>query len=217
MDIEDLVRRYAEQYTGAIADALDRRGLRNQVVDGAIQGLTLQDRMAGLAFTCKGAPATELEGDDWDLRKQFLDEIPAHSIAVVDTSGDTSAAHWGELMATAARGRGCRGAVIDGGTRDVPKLLEMGFPTFSRHRSPAASILRWRISGFGHPVTLGGVLVRPGDMIAGDADGVVVVPAEVMVEVLEAVESLAGTEDAMRQELLAGVPMSVAYDKYQVG
>jgi 4-hydroxy-4-methyl-2-oxoglutarate aldolase len=217
MDLEDLCNRYANQYSGAVADVLDKRGLRNQIVDGAIQGLTLQERLAGIAFTCKGAPATELEGDDWDMRKQFLDEVPAHSVAVVDTSGDGVAAHWGELMSTAARGRGCRGAVIDGGTRDVPKLLEMGFPVFARHRSPAASILRWRMSGFGHPVTIGGVLVRTGDMIIGDADGVVVVPSEIAEEVLEQVEALADAETNMRAELLAGGKFSTVYDRYQVG
>jgi len=217
MDVRELCDRYAAQYSGAIADVLDKRGMRNQIVDGGIQGLTLQDRLTGVAFTCKGAPATDLEGDDWEMRKQFLDAVPEHSVAVVDTSGDGSAAHWGELMSTAARGRGCRGAVIDGGTRDVPKLLEMGFPVFARHRSPAASILRWRMSGFGHPVTLGGVLVRNGDMIVGDADGVVVVPSEVAVEVLEAVEALADAETNMRAELLAGGKFSTVYDRYQVG
>lgn len=217
MDVQELCDRYAQQYSGAVADVLDKRGMRHQIVDGGIQGLTLQDRLAGIAFTCKGAPATELEGDDWDMRKRFLDEITAHSVAVVDTSGDHTAAHWGELMSTAARGRGCRGAVIDGGTRDVPKLLEMGFPVFARHRSPAASILRWRMSGFGHPVTLGGVLVRNGDVIVGDADGVVVVPAEVSVEVLEAVEALTDAETNMRAELLAGGKFSTVYDRYQVG
>lgn len=217
MDTEELCNRYAAQYSGAVADVLDKRGLRNRIVDGAIQGLTLQERLAGIAFTCKGAPATELETDDWDMRKQFLDAVPQHSVAVVDTSGDSSAAHWGELMSVAARGRGCRGAVIDGGTRDVPRLLEMGFPVFARHRSPAASILRWRMSGFGHPVTLGGVLVRSGDMIVGDADGVVVVPAEVAEAVLLEVEALADAETSMREELLAGAVFSTTYDKYQVG
>lgn len=217
MELKELCDRYAALYSAAIGDVLDKRGLCNQIVDGGIQGLTLGDRVAGAAFTCKGAPATEPEGDDWDMRKQFLDEIPEHSVAVVDSSGDHYAAHWGELMSTAARGRGCRGAVIDGGTRDVPKLLEMGFPVFSRHRSPVSSILRWRMTGFGHPVMLGGVLVRTGDIIVGDSDGVVVVPVEIAEAVLGEVEALAEAETAMREELLAGGTFSTVYDRYQVG
>lgn len=213
----DLSTRYARVYSGAVADVLDKRGHRNQVVSGAIQGLTLDARVAGPAYTCKGAPATELEPDDWDLRKQFLDSVRPGTVVVVDSSGHTASAHWGELMSTAARGRGATGVVIDGATRDVAQMLAMGFPAFVRYRSPASSIRRWRISGFDHPVTIGGVLVRPGDFVVGDADGVVIVPVELAVEVLEEVESLAVTETNMRQELLGGGTFSDVYDRYQVG
>jgi regulator of RNase E activity RraA len=215
--LADLCERYRNVYSGAVADVLDKRGYRQQIVDGAIQGLTLTDRLAGPAYTCKGAPATELEPDDWDMRKAFLDSIPPHSVAVIDTSGDHSAAHWGELMSTAARGRGCTGALIDGGTRDVTQLLRMSFPTFARHRSPASSIYRWRISGFDHPVYCGGVLVRPGDFVVGDADGIVIVPADLVEDVLAEVESLAVVETNMRQELLEGGTFSEVFDRYQVG
>ncbi len=215
--LRDLCERYRAVYSGAVADVLDRRGLRDQVIDGTIQGLTLDARVAGPAFTCKGAPATALEPDDWDMRKAFLDALTPHCVAVVDASGDTSAAHWGELMSTAARGRGCTGVVIDGGTRDVSQMLAMGFAAFARYRSPASSIRRWRISGYDHPVRCGGVIVRPGDFVVGDADGIVIVPAELAIEVLEEVESLAVTETNMRQELLEGGRFSEVYDRYQVG
>jgi regulator of RNase E activity RraA len=214
---EDLTARYAKVYSGAVADVLDKRGYRNQVVSGTIQGLTLETRVAGPAYTCKGAPATELEPDDWDMRKQFLDSVRPGTVVVVDTSGDTASAHWGELMSTAARGRGATGVVIDGATRDVAQMLAMGFPAFVRYRSPASSIRRWRISGFDHPVTIGGVLVRPGDYVVGDADGVVIVPAELAIDVLEEVESLAVAETNMRQELLEGGTFSEVFDRYQVG
>ncbi|HEX5164256.1 MAG TPA: RraA family protein [Thermomicrobiales bacterium] len=213
----DLTARYAKVYSAAVADVLDKRGYRNQVVSGAIQGLTLETRVAGPAYTCKGAPATALEPDDWDMRKQFLDNVRPGTVVVVDTSDDTASAHWGELMSTAARGRGATGVVIDGATRDVTQMLAMGFPAFVRYRSPASSILRWRISGYDHPVTIGGVLVRPGDFVVGDADGVVIVPVELAVEVLEEVESLAVAETNMRQELLEGGTFSDVFDRYQVG
>lgn len=215
--LADLCERYSKVYSGVVADVLDKRGLRNQIVDGSIQGLALQARVTGPAYTCKGAPATELEPDDWDMRKSFLDSLTPHSVAVVDASGDTTAAHWGELMSTAARGRGCVGVVIDGGTRDVSQLLAMGFPTFARYRSPASSIRRWRMSGYDHPVRCGGVIVRPGDFVVGDADGVVIVPAEIVEEVLDEVEALTSAESSMRQELLDGGTFSTVYDRYQVG
>lgn len=215
--IANLTERYRKVYSGVVADVLDKRGYRNQIVAGSIQGLTLEMRVAGPAFTCKGAPATDLEPDDWDMRKQFLDSVISGTVVVVDTSGDTSAAHWGELMSTAARGRGATGVVIDGATRDVTQMLAMGFPAFVRYRSPASSIRRWRMSGYDHPVRIGGVLVRPGDFVVGDADGVVIVPAELASDVLVEVESLAVTETNMRQELLEGGTFSEVYDRYQVG
>jgi regulator of RNase E activity RraA len=73
------------------------------------------------------------------------------------------------------------------------------------------------MSGCDHPVTIGGVIVRPGDFVVGDADGVVVVPAEIAAEVVEEVESLAVVETNMRQELLDGGMFSAVYDRYQVG
>lgn len=215
--LTDITERYAKVYTGAVADVLDKRGLRQQIVNGTIQGLTLETRVAGPAFTCKGAPATELESDDWNMRKAFLDSIPPGAVVVVDTSGDTVAAHWGELMSTAARGRGATGVVIDGATRDVPHLLAMGFPTFCRYRSPASSILRWRMSGYDHPVHIGGVLVRSGDFVLGDSDGVVIVPSEHALSVLEEVESLTTAETNMRQELLEGGSFSAVWDRYRIG
>ena len=213
----DISERYRQAYSGTVADVLDKRGLRNQVVDSAIQGLTLESRVAGPAFTCKGAPATDLEPDDWEMRKQYLDSVTPGSVVVVDASGDRSAAHWGELMSTAARGRGATGVVIDGATRDVSQILAMGFPAFVRYRSPASSIRRWRMSGFDHPVRIGGVLVRPGDIVVGDADGVVVVPADVAIDVLEEVESLSHAETNKRPGLLEGGTFSEVYDRYQVG
>lgn len=215
--LADLCERYRKVYSGVVADVLDKRGFRNQIADGAIRGLTLETRVAGPAFTCKGAPATELEPDDWDMRKAFLDSLTALSVAVVDSSDDTRAAHWGELMSTAARGRGCTGVVIDGGTRDVSQLLAMDFPTFARYRSPASSIRRWRMSGYDHPVRCGGVVVRPGDFVVGDADGVVIVPAEIAENVLVEVESLVTAENDMRRDLLDGGTFSDVYDRYQVG
>lgn len=215
--LADLCERYRKVYSGVVADVLDKRGFRSQIVEGTIQGLTHDTRVAGPAITCKGAPATELEPDDWDMRKAFLDSLTALSVAVVDTSDDRRAAHWGELMSTAARGRGCTGVVIDGRTRDISQLLEMGFSTFSRYRSPASSIRRWRMSGYHHPVRCGAVVVRPGDFVVGDADGVVIVPSEIAEDVLAEVEALVTAENDMRRELLAGGTFSEVYDRYQVG
>lgn len=217
MEAQRLVQEFSRFYTAVIADVMDKAGLRNQILDGSIQSLAPGQRITGVAYPCKGAVATHLEPDDWDMRKAFLDSVPDGAVIVVDSSGDTVASHWGELMATGARGRGATGVVIDGGTRDVATLLEMNFPTFARYRSPASSITRWRMSGYDHPVACGGVLVRPGDIILGDDDGVVVIPIEHAEDLLGAAREIENAENSMRQELLDGGKFSEVYDRYQVG
>jgi 4-hydroxy-4-methyl-2-oxoglutarate aldolase len=216
-DLADVCARYAKVFSGQVADVLDARGLTKQVVDGSIQGLTLETRVAGPAFTCKGATATELEPDDWAERTTVLDSMTPHCVAVVDTSRDTSSAYWGELMSTAAMGRDCSGVVIDNATRDVTPVLAMGFSVFTRFRSPASSIRRWRISSYNHPMMIGGVLVHLCHGVHGDADGAVTVPDENVIHVLEEVELLESSKSDMRRDLPEGMLFSEAFDRHQVG
>jgi regulator of RNase E activity RraA len=212
--VEELCARYNRLYTAAVADALDDKGLWYQIVDWHIQPLTLEMRVAGPAFTMLGRPE---RSTDRAIRKgvKAVDALRPHTVAVMDCSGEEITGHWGELLTNGARVRGCTGAVIDGGTRDVAAILRMGFPVFSKFRSPADAKGRWNVVDFDCPVTLGGVPVKPGDFIVGDCDGVVVVPADAVVEVLLEAEEVVRTESEIRERVRAGQSVAELYMQYK--
>jgi regulator of RNase E activity RraA len=144
----------------------------------------------------------------------MLDSLMPGAITVWSCGGSLDCAHWGEIMSTAARQRGSTGAVLDGGVRDLDFVNAMGFPVFARYRSAATSIGRWEIQEFQAPVQIGETVIRPGDFVFGDIDGVVIVPAEVTLEALAAAEDLHSREGSMREELRRGVSIQEAYAKY---
>lgn len=112
---------------------------------------------------------------------------------------DEDAAHLGEFSTLALQSRGCRGAVVDGGVRDVRSILDQEFPVFSRYLTPADSPPRWRLANWDVPIHIGAVEVSPGDVLVGDIDGVVCVPRDIREEVLQRAEETIDTEDTVRE------------------
>jgi regulator of RNase E activity RraA len=123
-------------------------------------------------------------------------------------------AHWGEIMSTAARERGCTGAVIDGGVRDLGFIDEMNYPVFARFHSPASSIGRWDIKEYQVTIKIGDTVIHPGDFVFGDVDGVIIVPGAMTLEILADAEDVFERESGMRAELRRGVSVKEAYSKY---
>ncbi len=213
-DLGDIRARYLRLYTGAIADMLDKNGYRNQVLPYHITPVTQLDRVAGPAFTGQGYPCADPTHDDTKTRIAMLDSIRPGTISVWQCGGSTDCAQWGEILSTAARQRGCTGAVVDGGVRDVDFINIMKFPVFANFKCAASSIGRWDIVECQVTVRIGNTIIRPGDFVFGDIDGVVVVPADITVDVLVAAEDVYRREKGMREELRRGVPIQDAYDKY---
>ncbi len=211
----ELRERFLRLYTGAIADMLDRMGYRNQVLPRGITAMTAAaKRVAGPAFTGQGYPAASTSDNDTETRLAMLDSITPGTVSVWACGGSTECAHWGEIMSTAARERGCTGAVIDGGVRDLDFIDAMEFPVFAGFKSSASSIGRWNIRAYQVAIRIGSTLIQPGDFVFGDVDGVVVVPQAVTQEVLTAAEDVYRRESAMRDELRRGVGVKEAYAKY---
>jgi regulator of RNase E activity RraA len=144
----------------------------------------------------------------------MLESLAPGSVSVWASAGHFESGHWGEIMSNAARERGCRGAVVDGGVRDSRLILRMGFPVFCRFRCSAGSIGRWEIREWMVPLQIGETLVNPDDFVLGDADGVVVIPKELTFEVLLRTEEIVGRENDMRAELAKGVAVSQVYAKH---
>ena len=206
--------RFAAIYTAALADILDARGLRDQTLPPAIRPLAPEMKLAGPAFTASGRPA-EVADYDAALRKvlTMLGEVPAGHVAVYACGQDVSA-HLGELSVTSLAARGVAGCVLDGGCRDVRFVLDEGFPVFSRFVTPEDSTWRWELTATQEPVTIGSVLVRPGDWVVGDDDGVVVVPHEIAEAVLAEAEEKVATENEIRQAVREGMLPLDAYERY---
>ena len=145
-----------------------------------------------------------------------MDSLLSGEVAVVSTVGSKRNAPWGELLSTAARARGARGAVIDGLVRDVKKIEELGFPVFAAGIKPVDSRGRGVVIDCNVPVDCAGVLVSPGDLVFADYDGVVVIPAEVLPDAIRLATEKVTRENHTREELLRGAYLRDVYEKYGV-
>jgi regulator of RNase E activity RraA len=123
---------------------------------------------------------------------------------------------WGELLSTAAKVRGARGAVVDGLIRDVDKIEELGFPVFATGIKPVDSMGRGIVTAYNVPVECGEVIVQPGDLIFADYDGVVAIPGRMVNEVVALATDKVQREDGTRAELLAGGYLRDVFRKYGV-
>jgi 4-hydroxy-4-methyl-2-oxoglutarate aldolase len=146
----------------------------------------------------------------------MLDAIFPGSVIVIDPGDETRAAHWGELMSNTALQKGARGCVINGGLRDSAQILELGFPVFRVFHSPLSAAVRWEITDFGAPMRVGEVDIVPGDWILGDIDGVLVLPAAVVEQVVTTAEEVRRKETIVREALQKGGSIRQLFDKYRV-
>jgi 4-hydroxy-4-methyl-2-oxoglutarate aldolase len=213
-DLEQIRERYLGLYTGAISDILDKHGLRDQVLPRYITPFTVANRVAGPAFTGQGYPCASSASDDTRTRLGMLDSITPGTVSVWACGGSMVCAHWGEIMSTAARERGSTGAVLDGGVRDLDFINAMSYPVFAQFKCSASSIGRWDIKDYQVTIKIGNTVIRPGDFVFGDVDGVVIVPGELTMEILTAAEGVYQREKRMREDLRRGVSVQDAYVKY---
>jgi regulator of RNase E activity RraA len=190
--VKELLSRYDQLYTGAISDVLREHALLDQSV-GHLIPLRPEKTVAGIAFTVKSAPNVKITGE-MTFRTQMLDEMEADAFVVWDASNDEKATMWGGVMTATAVGKGLRGALIDGGIRDTHQILEKDFPVFYKHRIPNGSLGRCLITHYQVPIMIQGVVIKPGDVILGDIDGVVVVPRDLAYEVLVRAEEIRANE-----------------------
>ena len=209
-----LRQRFEAIYTAALADILDTRGYRTQTLPPSIRPLERGMKLAGPAYTVRGKPNQTAEYDT-SLRKvlQMLGEVPAGHVAVY-ACGQDVAAHLGELSVTSLAARDVAGCVLDGGCRDVSFIVELGFPVFCAHVTPEDSTFRWELEATQEAVSVGRVMIEPGDWVVGDEDGVVVVPGAIAESVLAEAEEKAATESEIRAAVRDGMPPLEAYERY---
>ena len=213
-NVEMLAARFRALYTGALTDVLDALGLLDQTLPAELRPLTPGMTLAGPAFTIEGRPRAGIAYRDSIVRiLDMLGAVPALHVAVYQTH-DRSSAHLGELSVASLVARGCAGAVIDGGCRDVAAILGEELPVFSRYVTPQDCVPRWELLRHSQEITVGAVRVAPGDWIVADADGIVVVPSAVCEEALERAEAIVATESEVREAVRAGTLPREAFERY---
>lgn len=201
---QELCERYENLFTAAVNDVLRERGLTHQTLPNHILPLRENMKVAGPAFTIKGAKSLLIK-DEMIERAEMLESIPTNSVVAWDTSGDDESAQWGEVMTMAAVKRGCRGAIVDGGVRDTDRVLPQNFPTFVKYRTSNGMLGRFRISGWQVPIRIGEVNIFPGDIVFGDIDGVIVVPRADAYDVLVRAEEIAQSEGQLKKWVQEGL------------
>lgn len=217
-DVQEIRERYTKLYSGLVSDALEHMGYHHQCMASGIYPLVHTMQVAGPAFTAHGISTPSRDTKVHDIRLGMFKSMTDGCVQIRDTQGDLSCGHFGEISATAAFAAGCVGAVIDGSTRDSNYLINMGFPTFCRFRNPVEAFGRFMIVDYQIPIYVQGMsgrlVVNPGDYVFGDNDGIVVVPYELTVKVLELAEEWYESEGKSRQAMAQGKDPFQVYQEF---
>jgi regulator of RNase E activity RraA len=202
-------------YTPVIGDVLDGLGRRHQFLPPGIVPLRAHMVIVGRAMPVIVSPIFAPRPKPFGRLTEALDQLEPGEVYLAPGGGIPAAA-WGEILTSTARIRGAVGAVIDGYHRDTPKILTQDWPVFSRGAYAQDSAVRSVVADFRVPVEVGAVTVEPGDLVVGDRDGVVVIPAAIEDEVLQRALVKAGTENLVLAAIQDGLSSTEAFARYGV-
>jgi 4-hydroxy-4-methyl-2-oxoglutarate aldolase len=194
--VKELLSRFEKLYTGAVNDVLREFCLMEQALPHHIVPLREYHTVAGIAFTVKSSPSTKVRGE-MEFRTQMLDEMHEDAFIVWDTSSDEKSTSWGGVMTATAKRKKIKAACLDGGIRDTHQILEADFPVFYKYRISNGSLGRCLITHYQIPVEIVNVVIKPGDVVLGDVDGVLVVPRDIAYDVLVRAEEIKKNEQTI--------------------
>jgi regulator of RNase E activity RraA len=205
-------------YTAVLSDVLDELGFREQAMPPSIRPLDEELVLAGFARTGLYREVFHAAADEnpYELEIALVDDLRPDDVAVFGCGGSRRIAPWGELLSTASRARGAAGCVTDGMVRDIRAIRALRFPVFHGGIAPLDSKGRGKVAEIDTPIRCGGVAVAPGDLVVGDADGVVVVPRAVEDEALRRAFAKVAGENTTRDELAAGARLADVFARYRV-
>ena len=205
-------------FTAVLSDCLDAAGYRNQALAARIRPLDDSLVLCGRARTgLYGEVYEAREGENpYELEIRLIDDLRAGEVPVFACGASGRIAPWGELLSTAAHARGAAGVVMDGLTRDVRAIREMRFPVFAGGIGPLDSKGRGKVVAIDVPVEVAGARVEPGDLVFGDADGVVVVPKAVEEQVISAALAKAQGENETRDALARGEKLADVFRRHGI-
>jgi regulator of RNase E activity RraA len=201
--------------TATLTAQLQKRGFRNTFLRG-LAPLRPDLRMVGYAFTLRYVPAREdladtLYDNTTNVQRIAVESVNQEDVLVIDARGDIGAATLGNILATRMKARGAAGLVTDGALRDTPGYRELDFPAYTKGAHAATSFLIHHPVDINTPIGCAGVLVMPGDVMAGDGEGVVAIPAHVAEDVAHAAYEQERLEAFIQQKVAGGASILGVY------
>jgi regulator of RNase E activity RraA len=207
--------------TATLCSALFKRGLRNQFIQNVLPLNSSLPNMVGEAFTLRYIPAREdlnpmtVFQDPKHPQRVAIEECPPGAVMVIDSRKDARAASAGSILISRLMVRGAAGAVTDGGFRDSPEIAALPFPTYHQRPSAPTNLTVHQAMDINVPIGCGDAPVFPGDVIVGDREGVVVIPAHMVDEITAEAVEMTAFEDFVTEEVLKGRPTIGLYPPTQ--
>ena len=196
--------------TATICTALFKRGFRNQMIQGVVPLDAQKPTMVGEAFTLRYIPAREdlnpitvFQNREHPQRKA-VEDCPPGAVFVIDSRKDARAASAGSILVTRLMKRGVAGIVTDGGFRDAAEIAKLGIPSFHARPSAPTNLTVHQALDINVPIGCGDAPVWPGDVIVGDSDGVVVIPAHIAAEIADEAVEMTAFEDFVTEKVNEG-------------
>ena len=205
-------------YAAVLSDVLDGLGYRHQALPPWIRPLDERVVLCGRARTGLYRDVYHVPPghNPYELEIALIDDLRPGDVAVLACGRSGRIAPWGELLTTASMARGAKGCVTDGLVRDTTAIRELQFPVFHGGIGPLDSKGRGEVCAIDVPLECAGVTVNPGDLVFGDADGVVVVPQPVVTQTIKKALDKVEGEDRTRDELKQGARLADVFKKYGV-
>ena len=213
----EIKKNYLNSSVATICTALFKRGLRNQFIQGIFPLNTNLPNMVGLAFTVRYIPARE----DLNALEVFknpkhpqrvaIEECPKDHVLIFDSRKDPRAASAGAILITRLMVKGCAGVVTDGGFRDSNEIKNMRIPSYHNRASSPTNLTLHQAVDINVPIGCGDVAVWPGDLLVGDKEGVVVIPAHIIKEIADEIKSMTIYEDYVIEKVRKGSSIKGLY------
>lgn len=209
-DQQSLLARLALVDTGAVSDALDKRGFSG--VAAGIRPLTSGARAVGRVVTVKLSPAADQATPTRHLGTAAVESAGKGDVIVVEHPGPSDVAGWGGNLHLGASVSMVNGVIVDGPCRDIDEISGLEVPLFGRYVTPRSARGRLVETSFNEPITVAGVDVHPGDYVIADSSGVVFLSADSAPQVLAQAEAVVAFEEKIRERIRQGQAISSAMD-----
>lgn len=204
-----------ELYTPVVGDILDAMGYYHQFLPQPIHPINVHDVLAGRAMPVLMIDVFGPQKKPFGKLTEALDQLQPGQIYLA-SGGEMRCAYWGEILTATAKMRGANGAVINGFYRDTRGVVEQQLPVFSRGRFAQDSSVRTQVVDYNCRIEIGTVVVNPGDLVFGDVDGVVIIPGNIVPQVIEGALQKARGEKRVRNEIEAGMSSTEAFSRFGI-